>query len=265
MKIKELSRFTGVNIETIRMYRNKGLLHPEQEDNGYYNYTADDLLTLLFIRKQRGSDIPLDTIKYTYSHPNPDEIISRYESEYSEIEEKIAYLRKQQEMLRMHIDHYVSFKETEFKVTRFRVSDDRVDLPLNVNKAEGEIVSWIADINMFIQGLHLPDDWYKHNPLPGSVQAQLTVGTYMPIIEKNGYTVPQNAVFTPKGEYLSCKVELERDGVIDIRQLMPLVKYAEENGLRLTNDSAAFIFRVDNSGKKTKYVFRLRVRVEAAD
>lgn len=262
MKIKKLSLLTGVNTETIRMYRNKGLLSPQQESNGYYDYSFDDFLMLLFIRKQRGSEIGLDIIKYTYTNPNPDEIIKKYEEEYNGIEEKIAHLRKQQEMLKLHIDHYRSFKENEVQILRFPAYANRIDLPLALDKIDGDLSSWIADINMFIQGLHLPDNWFMQDPLSDTVKAQFTVGTYMPIIEKYNYSVPENAVFTPNGEYISCVVELKSDGIIESKQLRQLIDYANDNNLQLTNDSTAFIFRVDNRGKDTKYVFRLRVRVE---
>ena len=68
MKINTLARLSRVNAETIRMYRKKGLLFPTQGENGYYEYSADDLQALLFIRKLCGLNISLSTIAYTYDH-----------------------------------------------------------------------------------------------------------------------------------------------------------------------------------------------------
>ena len=39
MKINELAKISHVKAETIRMYRNKGLLVPRQNENGYYEYS----------------------------------------------------------------------------------------------------------------------------------------------------------------------------------------------------------------------------------
>ena len=50
MKITELSRISGVNAATIRSYRLKGFLHPVKEKNGYYDYTAEDLVSLAYLR-----------------------------------------------------------------------------------------------------------------------------------------------------------------------------------------------------------------------
>ena len=50
MKIHELAHLSGVNPETIRMYRQKGLLHPARLANGYFDYSACNLYELMFVR-----------------------------------------------------------------------------------------------------------------------------------------------------------------------------------------------------------------------
>ena len=52
MKIHELAHLSGVNPETIRMYRQKGLLHPARLANGYFDYSACNLYELMFVRKR---------------------------------------------------------------------------------------------------------------------------------------------------------------------------------------------------------------------
>lgn len=57
MKIHELAHLSGVNPETIRMYRQKGLLHPARLANGYFDYSACNLYELMFVRKLRGANL----------------------------------------------------------------------------------------------------------------------------------------------------------------------------------------------------------------
>lgn len=60
MQIKELSRATGVEVETIRYYEKQGLLpEPARRDNGYRDYAAEHLERLSFIRHCRALDMPL--------------------------------------------------------------------------------------------------------------------------------------------------------------------------------------------------------------
>ena len=108
MKIHELSEMTHVKAETIRMYRNKGLLAPVKRESGYYEYTEDDVMFLLFIRKLRGMNLSIPTISFTYEHDTALDIVSLFQKEYDAIEENIRQLRKQQEMLKLHIKHYRS-------------------------------------------------------------------------------------------------------------------------------------------------------------
>lgn len=49
MQIKDLSRATGVDVETIRYYEKQGLLpKPARRDNGYRDYAAQHLERLSF-------------------------------------------------------------------------------------------------------------------------------------------------------------------------------------------------------------------------
>lgn len=60
MQIRDLSRATGVDIETIRYYEKQGLLpEPARRDNGYRDYTDSHLERLAFIRHCRALDMPL--------------------------------------------------------------------------------------------------------------------------------------------------------------------------------------------------------------
>ncbi|MCL4757876.1 MAG: Cd(II)/Pb(II)-responsive transcriptional regulator [Rhodocyclaceae bacterium] len=63
MRIGELARATGVEIETVRYYEKSGLLpEPARQANGYRAYSARHLERLAFIRHCRALDMPLADI-----------------------------------------------------------------------------------------------------------------------------------------------------------------------------------------------------------
>lgn len=63
MRIGELARATGVDVETIRYYEKSGLLPvPAREANGYRVYGAQHLERLAFIRHCRALDMPLAAV-----------------------------------------------------------------------------------------------------------------------------------------------------------------------------------------------------------
>jgi len=64
MKISDLSRATGVDVDTIRYYEKAGLLPaPAREANGYRRYGDPHLERLAFVRHCRALDISLADVK----------------------------------------------------------------------------------------------------------------------------------------------------------------------------------------------------------
>ena len=64
MKISDLARATGVDVDTIRYYEKAGLLPPPaREANGYRSYAASHLERLSFVRHCRALDMPLADVK----------------------------------------------------------------------------------------------------------------------------------------------------------------------------------------------------------
>jgi Cd(II)/Pb(II)-responsive transcriptional regulator len=64
MKIGELARLAGTNVETIRYYERDGLLPiPARSDGNYRIYGEAHVQRLSFIRRCRGLDMTLDEIR----------------------------------------------------------------------------------------------------------------------------------------------------------------------------------------------------------
>lgn len=64
MKINQLSKLTNVLSKTIRYYEDVGLLpKASRNTNGYREYSFDDVDCLIFIRRCRELQIPLEQIK----------------------------------------------------------------------------------------------------------------------------------------------------------------------------------------------------------
>ncbi len=64
MRIGELARQAGVDVQTVRYYEREGLLPaPARERSGYRTYLARHLENLLFIRHCRSLDMPLADIR----------------------------------------------------------------------------------------------------------------------------------------------------------------------------------------------------------
>lgn len=64
MQIKQLAHLVNINAKTIRYYEQINLIPaPKRESNGYRTYTQADTERLIFIRRCRDLQIPIDDIK----------------------------------------------------------------------------------------------------------------------------------------------------------------------------------------------------------
>lgn len=63
MNIKQIEQETGLNRANIRYYEKEGLLAPPRMENGYRDYSQQDVLTLSRIKLLRRLDIPVETIR----------------------------------------------------------------------------------------------------------------------------------------------------------------------------------------------------------
>ncbi|MEP1217032.1 MAG: Cd(II)/Pb(II)-responsive transcriptional regulator [Marinobacter sp.] len=76
MKIGEISKATGVPVETIRYYEKIGLVpEPKREASGYRQYRQTHLDRLLFIKRCRNLDMAQDEIRELLrlaDHPDAD-------------------------------------------------------------------------------------------------------------------------------------------------------------------------------------------------
>ena len=262
MKINELAKATGVNSETIRMYRNKGLLFPVQNENGYYEYSSEDLQALLHIRKMRSMNVSLRSIGYSYTHNDLDELLDGFYREYEGLEKQIEELKRQEFMLKVTMDHFESYRENGNGVIVVQIPDDRYDLALEENAGSGKLQPWLENMDLFTLGLHISPDVLLREELPARIPFQVTVGTYAPIIARRSLEIPEEAFLVPKGTYLATKVEVGGERTLEREQLQPLFRYARENGYRILGDTTAFLFRVKQEKTGLRIRYRLRVRAE---
>ena len=104
MKINELAKLSGLNSETIRKYRERGLLKPARNpENGYYEYSWPDFLNLLYIRKLRGANLSLDAIEATCRSGDAESLLQGYR-------ETIADLEKQEVIGAKHLMEAIGYR-----------------------------------------------------------------------------------------------------------------------------------------------------------
>lgn len=114
MRIGELARATGVDIDTIRYYERDGLLPPPaRAANGYRQYGPAQLERLAFIRHCRALDMPLSDIRRLLdflAHPELacNDINHLVDTQLARVQARLrslSALEKQLQSLRQRCDH----------------------------------------------------------------------------------------------------------------------------------------------------------------
>lgn len=106
MKIGELARKAGVNVQTVRYYEKRGLLpEPERLESGYRAYTLASLERLQFIRRSQELGFTLAEIEEllalrTDPRTTAGEVKERAESKIADVEQRIEDLRQIQHALK---------------------------------------------------------------------------------------------------------------------------------------------------------------------
>ena len=67
LKVKDIEIRSGMDRSNIRFYEREGFINPERLENGYREYTEDDLNKLVWIKLLRSLQISLDDVKSLFS------------------------------------------------------------------------------------------------------------------------------------------------------------------------------------------------------
>lgn len=97
MKVNELSKRTGINLETIRYYEKQGILpKPQRSANGYRQYDEESVAQLNFVKNCRTLGFSLEDIRElnrlkfgSADHYHADQIVL---NQLAQVEEKIDQL-----------------------------------------------------------------------------------------------------------------------------------------------------------------------------
>ena len=109
MTVQEASERTSISKDMIRHYEKIGLIRPKRKDNGYRDYSEDDLNTLVLIRMLSNSRIPLKTIKEAFLKGTADTLISGLDKEVKHVQKLQTLLAAREEALKIEMDCFRQF------------------------------------------------------------------------------------------------------------------------------------------------------------
>ena len=263
MLINEISRRSGVNRETIRMYREMGLLKPTKDlQNGYYYYAESDLAVLMYIRMLRMVHIPLPEIQALFREQ--EESFGRLvEERCVRIEKEIADLQKQLTFLRVAEAHLKESPEKHGEVIEIEVNDDKFDY----TGPEAAAIRELCFSERIPFSLCMDVDSASFGAGRGArVRASHGIGVYRSDFASGGIAeIPPGGVLHPKGKYLTAVLELDELNEFDAEKLEAFCAFADKKKLTLVGKTTSYLIRVNNKKERPRFVLRLRVQVRPGE
>lgn len=260
MKIKELADITGINPETIRMYRNMHFLHPEKLDNGYYEYTMDDYVSLIYLRKLRELNLTLeeaDTFEHVTSH---DKLIDMLNEKDDEIIQKIDTLSKLRHYLSLEKRHiHDTYTYETGKAYVMQSVDEKIDMyePFP-----------IPDTAFYL--FTTPTVFISKDVLNGEISNKTIplktgIGTYRYLMKKHHFTIPENAIIIPNGICIAEIVSLSHLDEISVDLLAPMILHARKLKRPFVSDATGYLMRIHHENGNRIYDFRIRACISIND
>ena len=262
LKINELAKLSGLNTETIRKYRDRGLLLPKQNpENGYYEYSDADFLDLLYIRKLRGAHLSLDAIEATCRSGDASTILEGYRATIEDLEEQIRQLKRKEMMLRVTYRHYERDADSTEKIQMIEAFDVKYDAYFDRKNPDSIRRLWVHNIDLFTLVVCIEQKYFEADDLPERVPIRLGIGSYENVLKEENCPIPEKVSVFPKGRYVSFFLEVEDLHFVESEKLEAVRAYLKENRLHAQSDSTAYLYRVDHSRGKPVFIFCVRVRI----
>lgn len=233
MKISEVELWTGMDRTNIRYYEKEGLISPIRGDNGYRDFSDEDVERLLRIRLLRSLHVPVEKIRTLFEgRSSLDRILEEQLIILEEQNEEVNFakdlcrkmLREDSSLLNLDVRKYLNqleHKSKELNTNYFSVKRDRLPQVYSVlNRAlarliDIQIYSVIID-SILIWGFHFVTTGFNFlQHFAVSVIMALMMLFIEPFFLSRFATTPGKAVFGMKitsagGEYLSYREAMRR-------------------------------------------------------
>ena len=109
--IGDASRITAISKDMIRHYEKLGLIRPARKENGYRDFSEDDLNTLVAIRMLSNSHIPLKQIRQAFRTDSVDGLIEGLSAELEHLHRMQKQINVWECAVRSEIDHMKQYAD----------------------------------------------------------------------------------------------------------------------------------------------------------
>ena len=215
MTIKEMEEQSGISRTNIRFYEGEGLIHPQRRENGYRDYTPEDVLMLRKVRLLRSMDVPLEQVKAVASGER--RLMDVLKELEQDLDLKQAHQERARQAARQMQQDETEFEELEPEQYLSALENDTPveDAPPRLNLPWRRFFARSLDYalcGLAVDSLLMAFPVWEYTRLPLYVLVMLLVE---PVVLMMFATTPGKAIFgirvtDPEGKRLTYSSGLER-------------------------------------------------------
>lgn len=265
--IKQLSRRLGVSTDTIRHYRELGLLHPQIRENGYAVYGLDDMLRILVTREMRSMDISLPETQDFLAHRSMIHYNDWLTLREKALQERIHYLQLELARLQETKTYASCGVRLLGQVEEFDGPSTWAVCSIGIKNPyeRGEVLSeWIEHFPFTYISATITLDDLLHTRDDTPYRITIGAGALEKYVRTFSLPLPDDAHFQPGGHFIRTCI-VTRDVLhITPRDVAPLHEYARAHGMRFASCTGGRILFMNDDGVSPEYYLLIWVRVEPA-
>ena len=263
--VKQLSRRLGVSMDTIRHYRELGLLHPRILENGYASYGIDDMLRILVTREMRSMDISLPETQDFLSHRSMRSYNDWLTLREKALNDRIRYLQLELGRLQETKTYAGCGVRLLGKVEEFEGPSTWAVCAIGVANPyqRGDMLSeWIAHFPFTYVSATITLDDLTHTQEDAPFRISIGAGALEKYVHTFSLPLSSDAHFQPGGRFIRTCI-VTRDVLhITPRDIAPLYEYAGTHRLRFASCTGGRILFMEDHGDYADYYLLIWVRVE---
>lgn len=263
MKINELSKITFIHPETIRMYRNMGLLHPKKLENGYYEYSTQDFVSLVYLRKLREYNFSIEEIQ-EYEASSYQDLLQTLSHKEIELMQEIESLKNVLKSItgeKRHISEVMHLQGNSASI--IQSVDDKYDFYSNSSYFPQQNIPsfYLNTTNPIFISKDILNGPIEDKVIP----IEVGIGTYKYMLDNydiHAETLPVDYVLVPNGKQICQSLTLSSFTNINILDLKPMMSLAKKHHFTFISDTTGYLARIRYENGHPMFDFRIRACYE---
>ncbi len=261
VSIGRFAALTGVDKETLRFYRDKGLLAPaKKEENGYTCYGIYDFMDLYSILRYRDMEMSIRQAGQLLCGADLDAYEKKLDAQIVGLEEELVRLRRKLFRIRNAKQYLYSARQKDKRIEYQEEGMALYTLWLDEASAPGA-AGLLTRIPGSYIGIRIPLDELLNGPQGETYRSCIGVGISQPSVKEYAFPVPEEMEYTKPGPVLKYYLRLRDPLRIREEDMEELLAYSRLNGFELIDHTTGYLCGTERRGEERSYYFMIRVRV----